>query len=233
MHRFWVGLMDGLGSLQVNHFRNRKLNHRIAITLEDTPANREMLDLFALHIGGRSLPEKTGFYEWVALHRTQCEQVFKVYDKYPPLDPHMIHKSVFFWESLAHIEDMGWYKRNRPHMSEYGGALDKLPSPLDRPYFPEWLSGFIEAQGTFDVRNNGNHSFSVGKKDGEFLLSAVQDFLETKALVRRVPYKGHDNYYYLETYDKIILRRLVQHLETYPLLGQKAVSFREFRDKLM
>jgi hypothetical protein len=33
------------------------------------------------------------------------------------------------------------------------------------PYFCSWLSGFIEAEGCFSVRKNGNNSFSIAQKN--------------------------------------------------------------------
>jgi hypothetical protein len=37
--RFWVGLMDGDGSIQVNHWRNKVLQFRFIIKLKNKPAN--------------------------------------------------------------------------------------------------------------------------------------------------------------------------------------------------
>jgi hypothetical protein len=37
--RFWVGLMDGDGSIQVNHWRNKVLQFRFVIKLKNTQAN--------------------------------------------------------------------------------------------------------------------------------------------------------------------------------------------------
>jgi hypothetical protein len=36
---------------------------------------------------------------------------------------------------------------------------------LNLSYFPIWLSGFIESEGCFSIRKNGNHSFSIGQND--------------------------------------------------------------------
>jgi hypothetical protein len=34
--KFWVGLMDGDGSIQVNHWRSRYLQYRLVIKLKNT-----------------------------------------------------------------------------------------------------------------------------------------------------------------------------------------------------
>ncbi len=49
---FWVGLMDGDGSIQVNHWRQKCLQFRLVIKLKFTPANQQMLQLIANTIGG-------------------------------------------------------------------------------------------------------------------------------------------------------------------------------------
>lgn len=41
--KFWVGLMDGDGSIQVNHWRKKHLQFRFVIKLKNTPANVQML----------------------------------------------------------------------------------------------------------------------------------------------------------------------------------------------
>ena len=33
IHKFWVGLMDGNGNIQINHFRKKSLQYRLIIKL--------------------------------------------------------------------------------------------------------------------------------------------------------------------------------------------------------
>lgn len=49
---FWVGLMDGDGSIQVNHWRCQSLQHRLVIKLSNTTSNYKMLIKIAKVIGG-------------------------------------------------------------------------------------------------------------------------------------------------------------------------------------
>src|SRR4051794_19228235 len=48
--RFWVGLMDGDGSVQVNHWRRTSLQYRLVIKLKHTSANEQMLKKIAVQI---------------------------------------------------------------------------------------------------------------------------------------------------------------------------------------
>ena len=49
---FWVGLMDGDGSIQVNHSRNKNLQYRLVIKLLNLESNYIMLIKIAKVIGG-------------------------------------------------------------------------------------------------------------------------------------------------------------------------------------
>ena len=49
---FWVGLMDGDGSIQVNHWRNNSLQFRVIIKLSNIKSNYNMLIEIAKVIGG-------------------------------------------------------------------------------------------------------------------------------------------------------------------------------------
>ena len=49
---FWVGLMDGDGSIQVNHWRKQSLQYRFVIKLSNLTSNYKMLIKIAKVIGG-------------------------------------------------------------------------------------------------------------------------------------------------------------------------------------
>jgi cytochrome c oxidase subunit 1 len=52
IHKFWVGLMDGDGSIQVNHCRLKWLQYRLVIKLKYCTENLTMLNLITSCIGG-------------------------------------------------------------------------------------------------------------------------------------------------------------------------------------
>ena len=49
---FWVGLMDGDGSIQVNHWRKKNLQYRMVIKLSNLESNVKMLMLIKQHFKG-------------------------------------------------------------------------------------------------------------------------------------------------------------------------------------
>jgi hypothetical protein len=229
IRKFWVGLMDGDGSLQVNHTHSKYVNYRVTLKLKDTPANREMLDIFPPHIGGKTRPDTVSSYRWVCDHPQKCGEILKVYGSYPPLHSRMIHKLAFFRASLAQ-KDIHWYLAHRSQMNGFAGPL-KPQSLLHCGYYPEWVSGFIEAEGSFHVRSNGNHSFSIGQKKEAHLLASIRDYFQIRSSVRLHTSQVQD-FYSLEVYEKATLGRMVKHFETYPLLGEKALSLRQFKNLL-
>lgn len=208
--------MDGDGSIQVNHTHHKYMNCRLTIKLKNTPANRQMLDLMAKVIGGKSRPDSPEAYRWVCDHRKNCEDIIQTYD---PLHPRMRSKLAFFREALHH-RDIHWFFANRHLM----GERDPHRGPLHPG--PEWISGFVEAEGSFVVRSNGNLSFAIGQKEAP-LLHGVRDFFQVDSKVRQ----RRDGLHYLEVYNRKTLGKILDHLERYPLLGEKAVSLRKFKSQ--
>lgn len=227
LRKFWVGLMDGDGSLQVNLAHRRWINYRLTLKLKDTPANRGMLDLFPETLGGKSRPDGPEFYRWVCDHPQQCASLLRIYDAFPPLHPRMMHKLAFFRASL-HSRSVEWYLQHRPLMNSFAGCPPPAAMP---PYFAEWLSGFVEAEGSFNLRANGNHSFSIGQKNGLQLLQLIRTYFGIRSQVRLHSGQVKD-FYLLETYRKETLHRIVNHFEQYPLLGEKAISFGAFKNRI-
>jgi LAGLIDADG endonuclease len=83
---FWVGLMDGDGSIQVNHWRKLSLQYRLVIKLAFTKSNYDMLIKIAKVIGGSVII--TGKGEdvlWVVNRKETIQEIIKIFDVYPLL----------------------------------------------------------------------------------------------------------------------------------------------------
>ena len=57
---FVVGLIDGDGSLKVNHWRHTSFQYRLVVKLAMTPGNLFMLIAISMVYGGRVRPEAPG-----------------------------------------------------------------------------------------------------------------------------------------------------------------------------
>lgn len=83
---FWVGLMDGDGSIQVNHWRKQSLQYRLVIKLSNLKSNYNMLVEVAKVIGGIvRITGKQADVIWVVNKKEDVLEVIKIFDTYPPL----------------------------------------------------------------------------------------------------------------------------------------------------
>ena len=84
--KFFVGLLDGEGSIQVNHWKRRVLQYRIVIKLNKTERNKEMMEMIREVIGGRVREEKGKRYViWAVDHQRDVQRVLKLLERYPLL----------------------------------------------------------------------------------------------------------------------------------------------------
>jgi len=230
--KFWVGLMDGDGSIQVNHWRTQSLQYRLVIKLKNTKYNYNMLIEIAKVIGGTvRINSINNSVIWVVDNRDIIKEIIKIFDKYPPLTSRKICQLEFLKNCLQK-NSIEWYFNNRN--SKYLNQLTIIRSDIfglekgNLPnYFKGWFSGFVEAEGCFSIRKTNNHSFSIGQNDDIYLLNVIKEYLNATNIVRN-PYA---NFYSLEIYKKETLNTIFDHFHNFPLLGEKLNSFNEFKQK--
>lgn len=228
---FWVGLMDGDGSIQVNHWRYKSLQYRLVIKLSNITSNYNMLIKIAKIIKGNvRITDKGKWVIWVVNDKETIKEIIKIFEIYPLLTSRKICQLEFLKRCLLE-NSVDWYFNNRNFKyinqtviikSDMFGFEKNLFSLPD--YFKGWLSGFIEAEGCFSIRKNKNHSFSIGQNDDFYLINAIKQYFEIVNLVRN-PYK---NFFFIEIYKKEILKNIINHCYYYPLLGEKAESLQKF-----
>ena len=75
------------------------------------------------------------------------------------------------------------YSQDLPEYTRSSEPLNSIESIMDKSYFPAWLVGFIEAEGSFSVyklKKDGDSliaSFDIAQKDGDILTSAIRKYL--------------------------------------------------------
>jgi cytochrome c oxidase subunit 1 len=244
VQKFWVGLMDGDGSIQVNAWRKHNLQFRLVIKLKYTPANLEMLQLVSKYVGGsaRRLVTKTGAsVVWAENNWSKIRLILPIFDKYPPLTKR-VTLQLFFLRKMRELSQstmptaavMSTYLQAR---SEKYAGREGLTRPLSeevcaREYFAVWLSGFIEAAGCFSARIRSRaRSFSIGQKYDAHLLETIRFYFKTAARVNCRRSGTILKLFYLETFAQNDVNRVVAHCTAYPLLGQKAVQLETFLNK--
>jgi hypothetical protein len=224
--------MDGDGSIQVNHWRYKNLQYRLVIKLKYCSENLYMLNLIGSHIGGRvRIIEKNKFVQWVVDNRKQIQKIIEIFIKYPPLTSRLRAQLAFMLECFERPKNnVEWYlnARKNKYLKTNVDQLRRGPfASIDRIYFNEWLSGFIEAEGCFSKRTfSNNHSFSIGQNDDKFILDKIKNHFNITNQVR----KRNDRFWLIEVYKKSTLINIINHCIEYPLLGEKKLSFSKFRD---
>jgi hypothetical protein len=226
IHKFWVGLMDGDGSIQVNHWRFKSLQYRLVIKLKYCSENLTMLNLIAKHIGGsvRIIENKNNQYViWVVNNRKHILKIIQLFNSYPPVTTRLRAQLAFMLECFLR-NDVEWYlnARDKKYIN-YNIEVDNI----DYTYFNAWLSGFIEAEGCFSIRGvSKNHSFSIGQNNDKHLLEMIKTHFDIKNEVRKVG----NRFWCIEVYRKSTLIKIINHCTEYPLLGENLLSFTKFRD---
>jgi hypothetical protein len=111
-------------------------------------------------------------------------------------------------------------------------SLESIPT-----YFPAWLSGFIEAEGNFSLvfNNKGQlrkSAFTIGQLNDKAILLLIQSYFQGTTAIYTDKKANKDGlfYYRLHLYNAEVRSRLFNHLDTYPLLGNKLIQYTEFRD---
>ena len=225
---FWVGLMDGDGSIQVNHWRGQSLQYRLIIKLSNLKSNYNMLIEIAKVVGGTvKITGKGAEVIWVVNKKQEVEKIIKIYEIYPPLTSKKICQLAFLKTCLTETS-VETYLSNRN--LKYDKQLTIINSNINfkiPTYFKNWLSGFIEAEGCFSIRKSNNHSFSIGQNDDLYLIEAIKEYFEVTNKVRN-PY---GKFYFLEIYKKEVLLKIITHCTNYPLLGEKLESLKKFSQK--
>ena len=139
---------------------------------------------------------------------------------------------------------INWLNKN------HNTNIKKLPikkSPLDSD---SWLSGFIDADGSFSIQhtkieNNAKKKKvscrlrieqrmldPVSKKSYYVILTQIAEFLNCKLLTRKQKSTGNE-YYILTASSKISLNILLKYLEIYPLFSSKYLDYEDWKQVVL
>lgn len=224
IQKFWVGLMDGNGSIQVNHWRHKNLQYRLVIKLKYYIENLTMLNLIKKHIGGNvRIIENNKFIIWVVNERKLIQKLISIFISYPPLTSRLRAQLAFMLECFQQ-NNVAWYlnARDKKYLNPNRDIVK-----IDYNYFNAWLSGFIEAVGYFSIRNVSNyHSFSIGQRTDRYIIETIKNYFDAQNEIRKL----NNNFWLIEIYRKITLMKIINHCINYPLLGEKTLSFSKFKD---
>lgn len=181
---FTIGLIDGDGSFQVNHWRKRILQFRLVVKLFDHPLNVTILTLLSKTYGGNVSHGKDNnkkYVQWIVNNKkTFTDSIVPLFIKYPPLTSRMHLQFTFFMKYFLN-PNVDLYLLERG--DKYNTRSNILPLFVSPPsYFIDWLAGFIEAEGCFCNRTSGTSSFSIAQNYDKYLLEAIRNYFNMNHL---------------------------------------------------
>jgi hypothetical protein len=235
---FFVGLLEGDGTITTNLNSNKSNNKivRIVISLKNNSENITMLNLIKETIGGRVVIERKDRYvTWLASNRNDLLKVFAVLAKYPLLTARKQSQLEFAKNYLLSkdINNFIFHRNNKYDNKDK--LLQDLSKKIAPSYFPQWLSGFIEAEGNFSLIFNEKgqlrkSAFSIGQNDELHILKWINLYFNSKNVIIKDKAKkgGNFSYYRLYLYNAESRKLLFEHFKIYPLLGYKTVSYLKF-----
>ena len=188
-------------------------------------------------VGGRTTIERNNSYvTWIASNKNDLVKVFAILAKYPLLTARKQCQLDFAKNCLLNKDIVNFRVNRNDKYSNKKNLLKDFSKQNKLPvYFAPWLSGFIEAEGNFNlVFNEKGHlrksSFSIGQNDELHILNWINLYFNSKNLITSDKAKTKNNfiYYRLHLYNAETRRLMFKHLKKFPLLGYKKISYLKF-----
>jgi hypothetical protein len=239
---FTVGLIDGDGSLQVNHWQRKSLQYRLVVKLAHKPYNLEMLSRIAAVYGG-----KVRVVGFAKNKRTELESVQWTIDdsytiktvivplltQYPPLTSRVALQLAFVIKALKGMTIDEYFASIKGKYDDRASLISPVLANNYPSYFGSWLAGFIEAEGSFSIRKTKNViTFSVSQLNDLYLIEAIRAFFDQNHLtISAKTQKSGKILYELSVGSLAGITAVIKHCQPL-LLGYKYVQLAEFVNKV-
>lgn len=233
IRKFWVGLMDGEGVITVDRIK-KDIRVRLVISRSNVKGNEEMLNKIRKVLGGRVVilgREVT----WKLERKKEVIEVIKIFDKYPLLTTRKILQLEYIKKGLLKLDrednTAGSINNRDLKYINQPELIKRLNIEFKEPdYFLEWLSGYIEAEGSFITRkdNRGSKGFSILPGEDLYLIRAINNRLGLGGTIESTP---ESIYYKIEVYGsgwENLKRIFDNHFTFQPLLGAKYYSYKKW-----
>ena len=241
--QFWVGLLEGDGTITVSSPGPKQVKVRFIISIKNLRANVVMLLLIQEVIGGIvKIEHKAQYITWIAASKPLVKTLLEILKEYPLLTTRKQCQLKFATKCIENgtrdfvVENREFMYVDQDKMLKYNDKNFVLPS-----YFPAWLSGFLEAEGCFrfcyDKRRAMQIStrFNIGQNFEHYIISAIRDYFGGTTIIQVIVSKkifsekrkllGEVKHYYLEMGNKEVKNSIISHLDKYPLMGHKLVTY--------
>ena len=212
LNPFTVGLIDGAGILQVNHNNIKYLEFRILVKLINKPINYEILNLIQINYGGNVYRVNNNIYiEWVINDiNTIINRIIPLFKTYPPITSRIRVQLNFMIKCIASFNQSTYFvNRNL----KYNMPLNDNINIINISYFPSWLSGFIEAKGSW-IKRTGGFSFTICHNYDKFILENILlYFNQSKSINLK------KNYHIINIDNIVNIEKMINHCINYPVKG--------------
>lgn len=234
LEKFFVGLLDGDGSISISLIQQKYFQFTIRIELKFTEANENMLNLFCSELQiGKCFYRKNIFGKkltiiWVEQSKTGFIKILEILKKYPLLTKirrEQLIVSNWFFQTPCLLT----YNRNSFKDLSTPILYYNKDDVLNFSYFSEWLSGFIEAEGSFFI-NQGKASFNICQNYEEGIILAIKEKFEISSNLNIRLTSSNNTNYLISTSKKSCIINICNHIKKYPLLGEKCKSFNQIID---
>ena len=245
IEQFFVGLLEGDGTItsNLNSNKSNSIIIRIIISLKNMPENVNMLNKIKQTLGGRVVTERNNSYiTWIASNKNDLAKVFVILAKYPLLTARKQCQLDFVKNCLLKKDIFNFienrnnkYKNKHILLENYALKENLVKLPL---YFSPWLSGFIEAEGNFNLLFNEKNvlrasKFTIGQNDEIHILIWIKLYFKGNNAISKDKNKkssGDIEHYRLSLYNAESRKNIFDHFNKYPLLGYKIVSYNKWHN---
>lgn len=233
---FTLGLMFGDGSFQINHWKEKYLQYRIIVKLKNINENILMLEYLRNTFDIGQILIKPKYVIWQIDNKLFHKVFFNMLEKYAwhllliprikfkickmiySLETNMSYKTYQYYEENLYLWDILLKKRfnissNKP--INWFSFFEHYPIS-----WANFLSGFIEAEGCFSIRQSGFKSFSVSQTEAYDLICGIKYYFNIPNEIRRPLLKSKKQFFLIETYKTIILLNICKFFEK----GPKAIN---------
>lgn len=231
IEKFWVGLLEGDGSIIIRKNKINKVYGSFEISLKHLTKNEEMLTLISEYIGGRIYYERKNNeiikIKWVSVSKKDVKICLNILNKYPLLTSNKICQLEHLINCIEN-KDWGYHLKTRDKKYELQINLINFynNSFVIPPYFNEWLSGFVEAEGCFRFKNNKAISFYISQNNDIYILNAIKTMFNSKHKIGiNKDLRTLNKQYRVSISGKLCLTVIKHHFCHYPLIGNKQLNF--------
>lgn len=232
LFQYFIGLLEGDGTITVDLIIKKIFRIRIVICLKNDLLNINMLNLMKFYIGGSIIISK----KYVTLSfnsKKDINFIFTLIKKYPFLTSRKICQLDFAYKCLNNeikVEEF-IIKRNHKYSNQNIIIKNASGSNSFPIYFPIWLSGFIEAEGNFNLvrfKTGGikTHQFNIGLNYDNQLLELIKLYFDSNHVIRKDKEKDHFRVSISGPNSK---SQIYKHFNKYPLLGVKSISYQKWK----